>query len=29
VGADDASVPVFPTTAIHVEAAVDLALRGE
>ena len=28
VGPDDASVPVFDTTRIHVEAAVDWALRG-
>ena len=28
VGADDAPVPVFPTTRIHVEAAVDLALAS-
>ncbi|MRK00130.1 amino acid racemase [Aeromicrobium sp. S22] len=27
IGADDLEVPVFPTTALHVEAAVDLALR--
>ena len=27
VGADDTSVPVFPTTRLHVEAAVELALR--
>lgn len=26
IGADDAPVPVFPTTRIHIEAAVDLAL---
>jgi aspartate racemase len=26
VGSDDASVPVFPTTRIHVEAAVEAAL---
>ena len=26
VGADDSPVPVFPTTRLHVEAAVDLAL---
>lgn len=29
VGADDSPVPVFPTTRIHVEAAVDEALAGE
>ena len=28
VGPEDASVPVFDTTRIHVEAAVDWALRG-
>ncbi len=28
VGAGDATVPLFPTTRLHVEAAVDLALRG-
>jgi aspartate racemase len=28
VGADDSPVPVFPTTRIHVEAAVDRALGG-
>ena len=28
VGADDAPVPVFDTTALHVRAAVELALRG-
>ncbi|WP_460460340.1 aspartate/glutamate racemase family protein [Angustibacter peucedani] len=28
VGADDSPVPVFPTTQLHVEAAVDLALRA-
>jgi aspartate racemase len=27
IGIDDAPVPVFPTTAIHVAAAVDFALR--
>ena len=27
VGADDTSVPVFPTTRLHVDAAVELALR--
>ena len=27
VGAEDTSVPVFPTTRLHVEAAVELALR--
>ena len=27
VGEDDTSVPVFPTTRLHVEAAVELALR--
>jgi aspartate racemase len=27
IGADDTSVPVFPTTRLHVEAAVELALR--
>ena len=26
VGPDDAAVPVFDTTALHVRAAVDLAL---
>lgn len=26
VGADDSAVPVFPTTRLHVEAAVDVAL---
>lgn len=29
VGASDATVPVFPTTRLHVEAAVEQALRGE
>ncbi|MGC9671174.1 aspartate/glutamate racemase family protein [Planosporangium sp. 12N6] len=28
IGADDSPVPVFPTTRIHVEAAVDRALAG-
>lgn len=28
VGAGDATVPLFPTTRLHVEAAVELALRG-
>jgi aspartate racemase len=28
VGADDTSVPVFPTTRLHVEAAVERALAG-
>lgn len=28
VGPEDATVPVFPTTRLHVEAAVDLALSG-
>ena len=28
VGADDTTVPVFPTTRLHVEAAVEWALRG-
>lgn len=28
VGAADASVPLFDTTALHVAAAVDLALGG-
>jgi aspartate racemase len=28
VGADDASVPVFDTTALHARAAVELALGG-
>ena len=28
VGADDSSVPVFPTTQLHVDAALDLALAG-
>ena len=28
VGAADATVPVFPTTRLHVEAAVEQALRG-
>jgi aspartate racemase len=28
VGADDSPVPVFPTTALHVAAAVDAALEG-
>lgn len=28
VGADDIAVPVFPTTALHVAAAVKLALAG-
>ena len=27
IGPDDAPVPVFPTTAIHVAAAVDFALQ--
>jgi aspartate racemase len=26
IGADDLDVPAFPTTRLHVEAAVDLAL---
>jgi aspartate racemase len=26
VGPDDSPVPVFPTTRLHVEAAVELAL---
>jgi aspartate racemase len=26
VGADDSPVPVFPTTRLHVEAALDAAL---
>jgi aspartate racemase len=26
IGADDCPVPAFPTTQLHVEAAVDLAL---
>ncbi|ALX66298.1 aspartate/glutamate racemase family protein [Microbacterium sp. XT11] len=29
VTADDSPVPVFPTTALHVEVAVDRALAGE
>lgn len=28
VGPEDATVPLFPTTRLHVEAAVDLALRA-
>ena len=28
VGQDDSPVPVFPTTRLHVEAALDLALEG-
>jgi aspartate racemase len=28
VGPDDSDVPVFPTTRLHVEAAVDRALDG-
>jgi len=29
IGAGDCPVPVFPTTRLHVEAAVDRALRGQ
>ncbi|GAA4706810.1 aspartate/glutamate racemase family protein [Nocardioides conyzicola] len=29
VGADDTSVPVFPTTQLHVDAALDAALRED
>ena len=28
VGPEDSPVPTFPTTRLHVEAAVDLALSG-
>ncbi len=28
IGAADSAVPVFPTTQLHVAAAVDFALRG-
>ena len=28
IGQDDSPVPVFPTTRIHAEAAVELALAG-
>jgi aspartate racemase len=28
VGQEDATVPVFPTTRLHVEAAVEWALTG-
>jgi aspartate racemase len=29
VGQADSAVPVFPTTRLHVEAAIDVALRGD
>jgi aspartate racemase len=28
IGADDSPVPVFPTTRLHVEAAVDASLAA-
>jgi aspartate racemase len=28
IGQEDSAVPVFPTTRLHIEAAVDLALQG-
>ena len=28
VGADDVTVPYLPTTQLHVEAAIDMALAG-
>jgi aspartate racemase len=28
IGAEDSPIPVFPTTRLHVEAAVDIALEG-
>ena len=29
ISQDDSPVPVFPTTRIHAEAAVELALAGQ